>query len=39
MRGEADYDVFSEFDKSEAGQLTEEARRFVDAVEKKILRR
>jgi len=39
MRGEADYDVFSELEKGEAGQLTEEARRFVDAVEEDFLAR
>lgn len=38
MRGEADYDAFSEFDLEEASGLTEEARRFVDAVEEEVLR-
>jgi uncharacterized protein (UPF0332 family) len=39
MRGEADYDVFSDFERSEAVQLVEEAERFVNAVEEKILQR
>jgi hypothetical protein len=37
MRGKADYNVFSDFDRSEAVQLVEEAERFVNAVEEKIL--
>jgi uncharacterized protein (UPF0332 family) len=37
MRGEADYDAFSNLSKEEAAQLVEEARRFIEAVEKHIL--
>jgi hypothetical protein len=37
MRGEADYDAFSDLSKEEAAELVEKARRFILAVEKHIL--
>lgn len=37
MRGTADYDAFSTFELEEAAELTKEANRFVDAIEKQIL--
>lgn len=36
MRGRADYDAFSEFDREEARKLTDDARRFVETIEEKI---
>jgi hypothetical protein len=37
MRGRADYEAFSDFGPEEAGELVEKARRFIEAVEEKIL--
>jgi len=37
MRGEADYEVFSDFGPEEADELVEKARRFIGAVEDQIL--
>ena len=37
MRGEADYDAFSDFWREEAHELVEKARRFIEAVEEEIL--
>jgi uncharacterized protein (UPF0332 family) len=37
MRGEADYDAFSDFRREEAHELVEKARRFIEAVEEEIL--
>ena len=39
MRGEADYEVFSDFSPEEADELVEMARRFIEAVEDQILSR
>ena len=38
MRGEADYEAFSDFGREEAAELVEKARRFIEAVEEKVLR-
>lgn len=37
MRGEADYDAFSDLGKEEAARLVKKARRFVETVEKQVL--
>jgi len=37
MRGEADYDAFSDLSKGEAAKLIKKAHRFIEAVEKEIL--
>jgi hypothetical protein len=37
MRGEADYEAFSDFGPEEADELIEKARRFIEAVEEQIL--
>lgn len=39
MRGEADYEVFSDFGPEEADELVEKARRLIGAVEDQILSR
>ena len=36
--GEADYEAFSDFGREEAAELVEKARRFIEAVEEKVLR-
>jgi uncharacterized protein (UPF0332 family) len=37
MRGEADYDAFSDFRREEAHKLVEKARQFIETVEEEIL--
>ncbi|WP_263820605.1 HEPN domain-containing protein [Salinibacter sp.] len=37
MRGEADYDAFSDFGREEAAELVEKANRFIEAVEGQVL--
>lgn len=37
MRGEADYDAFSDLSKGEAARLVEKARRFVETIGKQVL--
>lgn len=37
MRGEADYDAFSDFGREEAAELVEKARRFIEAIDDQIL--
>jgi len=37
MRGEADYEAFSDFGPAEADELVQKARRFIEAVEEEIL--
>lgn len=37
MRGEADYDAFSDFGREEAAELVEKASRFIRAVEERVL--
>lgn len=37
MRGDADYDAFSEFDRNEAAQLYQDAHRFVEIVNEQLL--
>lgn len=37
MRGDADYDAFSEFDRNEATQLYQDAHRFVEIVDELLL--
>ncbi len=37
MRGRADYDAFSDFDREEARELAGDAHRFVEAVEERLL--
>jgi uncharacterized protein (UPF0332 family) len=37
MRGEADYDAFSDFGREEAAELVEKAHRFIEAVEEQVL--
>lgn len=37
MRGEADYEAFSDFGPAEADELVEKAHRFIEAVEEEIL--
>lgn len=36
MRGEADYEAFSDFGRDEAAELVEKARRFIKAVEEQV---
>jgi uncharacterized protein (UPF0332 family) len=38
MRGEADYEAFSDFGREEADELVGKARRFIEAVEEQVLR-